>query len=153
MKQYQIKPESIVEALGDNIQSLSRDIFSRSEHVIFDISNPMRTYYTNENIVEIVKQFFGFNTAIVVGDNDPSNVSNFFISNKYPEYVRFSESTIITGALVGFHKDLLDLIAYELRKPVSLHTDTCFHPRKYRNTLSANLSFVVCPDCKKELHE
>lgn len=34
---------------------------------------------------------------------------------------------------------------------ISSENKVCTHPNKYKNVLSANLSFWVCPDCKKDL--
>jgi hypothetical protein len=89
---------------------------------------------------------------------DPNNELISIVITAYiniqntPYYeVRFTDKRFISffGEL---KEDCLESIPIEAKGEFT-NIKCCSHPRKYKNIISNNLSFFVCPDCKQELKE
>jgi hypothetical protein len=133
------------------LESLRDDFFSKA----IQIEYAGEDFYRDGNIVvvsiktifEDIKRLAGNTLIEVAPENVGFFINQYLIPVKAIEYPNFT-----TFAL---HKDLLSMIAIDTsilpHNSLTQQNIECLHPRKYKNTLSANLSFMVCPDCKKEL--
>lgn len=56
------------------------------------------------------------------------------------------------GEIFVAHESYIEPLGWQgWRDSTKEDKNACKHPNKYKNTLSRTLSFIYCPDCKKDL--
>lgn len=163
MQVYKLKPRNVVYSLRQLVWNRITDLNRANEPVMLDPTDINSSYYSYVEVENFIEQLHGETLNVL----EPSD-------SEYPQYFAVPKNMAILQLdgfgswFGGIDKHILDLVAYR----VSLHElgnvdysqmwlnyddkDTtesgCKHPNKYLNRLSANLSFMVCPDCKKEVN-
>jgi hypothetical protein len=161
MKVYKLKPIAIRKALKDLVFNAVSDLNRSGKYVMLDPADINSRYYTYTEVTEFLDQLTN-ETIHVLEESDYDYPKHFYVDNN----IAILQLDGFGGWFGGIDKHILDLVAVQvtLGNVMTDESDSslwssyyetsdkgCKHPNKYLNRLSANLSFMVCPDCKKEV--
>lgn len=136
-RKFKIKGAEDINKSAKKIEDIMDRLISNYQYPIYD---PDDHYNRTTDIDDLLT------VILFLQDMEVEEASVYYNSNIIPTGNIMIETFL--GKL-GIHSDIMDVIATQI--PPNIPVNTCQHLNKYKNTLSASLSFWVCPDCKKEV--